>query len=1015
MSDTTSLSGNTYEDGVIENISDNTIENESINSDYSESDHAFINSININDEINDEELSEDEKNKNEDEYETNQTENHTPNAIIPNKEQQDIIDCIKEGNNVIVNAVAGSGKSTTILSAVKQLKNKRFLLITYNKDLVSELNHKLREDWWSDINYRKRIEIKTYHAYGSYYLDVCKDDIGIIKICNEQVPLKNTLLNINNELCKIDYIVIDEVQDMTMELFTFVRKLIIDINLQQGFRPYLVLIGDVYQSVYRFNGAESRFLEEPRLWEGLYDGFIFKTLKVSFRIPCNVAKYINEDVLGEKRIISHDQDESRPSCFQYIVNLFKDQEHSYGNPNIMAYKINKYINTHKPSSVQQIIDYSKKELKDERDNRSKEGKPIIITDKLSDNYLSMCSICFSLINRWIEIEGNNYEDIFILSPTIKTKEKQTNFSDNTKKKQNLKPINILQHFITDTLANKIKSRYPLYIPNSDNDIVSSEDVKGRIAITTFHQSKGRERKFVIILGYEQSYYYYFNKTGCEYECAPALYVALTRAKRELHLLSHFNTKQPYNFNEFKFLRKSCLLPSNYIHVIDEVSISKQSNKHPELTSDLKFKSLDIINKEIYEGIKLFNTKDDNLIVDDINLTILNKFDDINNELTEFIDGAKNINCRLMTKDEKLSYSKKKNEINYHYSVTDMIKFVRPSFMYEINKIISKIMTSKTKPIKLIEPETKIKYQSGQGPTLTDNISNYNSMCLTSIFEQTIIRKESTIITNLRNELLNKKDSIMLNDASKSTSERVYRLINKIIEDHDQYSSLINKERNKYENINSLFMASVLYDTISSFYTHKLHIVDDYYRFNHQTKHNYIRKETAKIACDNIRHNLFNKSIADDINDYESEKVIKSLFIIDNNSYILEGRLDLVDEDGIYELKCVKELTDEHQIQICLYAWLWMVNNPTDNRKFRLINIKDGTRIDIITGTNDKQRRTTFKYLNKIINLLLENKIKSDRSFIEPIETLVKKCNDETKSMLKSVINVHEVHCERVTW
>ena len=52
MSDTTSLSGNTYEDGVIENISDNTIENESINSDYSESDHAFINSININDEIN---------------------------------------------------------------------------------------------------------------------------------------------------------------------------------------------------------------------------------------------------------------------------------------------------------------------------------------------------------------------------------------------------------------------------------------------------------------------------------------------------------------------------------------------------------------------------------------------------------------------------------------------------------------------------------------------------------------------------------------------------------------------------------------------------------------------------------------------------------------------------------------------------------------------------------------------------------------------------------------------------
>ena len=85
----------------------------------------------------------------------------------------------------------------------------------------------------------------------------------------------------------------------------------------------------------------------------------------------------------------------------------------------------------------------------------------------------------------------------------------------------------------------------------------------------------------------------------------------------------------------------------------------------------------------------------------------------------------------------------------------------------------------------------------------------------------------------------------------------------------------------------------------------------------------------------------------------------------------------------------------------MYAWLWMINNPTDNRKFRLINIKDGTRIDIITGSNESDRKTTFKYLNKIVNLLLENKDKSDITTVEPIESLIKTCVSDTRSLLKA--------------
>jgi len=1021
MSETTSLSDNVCEDGIIENISDNTIEIESVSSDYSDSDNVFANAYNINKEGEIDEHNQFYDSEQNDDYFNNglidnksdsdnsigsQNSKKNINIIIPNKEQQDIINCMKEGNNIIVNAVAGSGKSTTILSAVKQLKDKRFILLTYNRDLASELNQKLKEEWWSEINRSERVEIKTYHSYGKYYLDICKNDLDIIKICKDKIPLKPSLINIKNKQHYIHYIVIDEVQDMTIDLFTFVRKFIIDIDSQQGFRPNLVLIGDVYQSVYSFNGAESRFLEEPRLWEELYDGFIFKTLKVSFRVPYNVAKYINEDVLGEQRIISYDQDSSKPSCFQYVVNMFKDQEHKRnGSYNPISSKINTFIKT-KPSNIKDIIDYSVKDynsiITKHRENKTNKNKPPIL-DILDSNFLSMCSICFTLINRWIEIEGNNYEDIFILSPTIRTKDQQTNLSDNTTKKSNLKPINILQHFITDTLAKLIRSRYPLYIPNSDNDIITSDDVKGRIAITTFHQSKGRERKFVIIIGYDQSYFTFYNRRDCLYECPPALYVALTRAKKELHLLSNY---KHCVFEELKFLRKSCLHPSNYINVIDELSINNIinnsinniSNNQSLLMSELKFKSSELINKEIYGGIKAFYAKDQSINTNNINITIINKFDDVNNELTEFIGNTKNISCRVMNENERDDINKKKIEIEKHYSVTDLNRFVRNTIMYKINNLTNKIMTKQTKTMKLIEVGTRINYQSIQGSTLTDNISNYNSMCLTSIFEQTIIKKESSIITYLRKELNDKKYSVMLSNTSKTTSEHVYSLLNKILEDHDSHLNLSYNQHEKLDNINSLFMAAVLYESMTSYYTHKLHIVHDHYKYN--SKHTYIGKETARLACKNIKENLFSKDVSENINEYESERIIKTLFIMDGKYYVIEGRIDLIDEDGVYELKCVSEITPEHKIQLCVYAWLWMINYPTDTRKFRLINIKDGSKLDIATGSTEPDRKTTFKYLNKIVNLLLENKDKSDINVIEPIDSLIKTCIAETRLLLK---------------
>jgi superfamily II DNA or RNA helicase len=57
-----------------------------------------------------------------------------------NIEQKEIINSIKNGYNIIVDAVAGCGKTTTSLAIAQECKDKFFLLLTY-KDYLDHINH----------------------------------------------------------------------------------------------------------------------------------------------------------------------------------------------------------------------------------------------------------------------------------------------------------------------------------------------------------------------------------------------------------------------------------------------------------------------------------------------------------------------------------------------------------------------------------------------------------------------------------------------------------------------------------------------------------------------------------------------------------------------------------------------------------------------------------------------------------------------------------------------------------
>ena len=123
----------------------------------------------------------------------------------PSEEQQTIINNIKNGYNVVVEAVAGSGKSTTILSLAKQFPEKEILQLTYNSSLRLDVREQVQN--LELLN----LQVHTFHSLAvKYYCKNAHTDTGIRNVLYEKKqPLSHT---------KLDILVIDENQD-TSELY----------------------------------------------------------------------------------------------------------------------------------------------------------------------------------------------------------------------------------------------------------------------------------------------------------------------------------------------------------------------------------------------------------------------------------------------------------------------------------------------------------------------------------------------------------------------------------------------------------------------------------------------------------------------------------------------------------------------------------------------------------------------------------------------------------------------------
>ena len=377
-------------------------------------------------------------------------------------EQRKVLDFIRSGKNVIVDACAGSGKSTTILSMAKNLNRRKFLQLTYNSLLRHEVKDKVKSLKLKNIN------VHTYHSLAvRFYLSSAYTDSGIRKILHSNLPPRD-------EISHFDVLVIDEAQDMTMLYFELIIKFLKDFkkNIQ------IVVMGDYKQGLYEFKGSDIRFLtKSAEIWRKFsqlkFKSFVHTTLKMSYRITDTVKSFVNKVMLDEDRM---------DSC--------------------------------------------------------KSGEPVFYikrTQRQTENII--VSIILDLLKN-----GAKPADIFILSGSVK--------GANSKIRK-----------IENALVN---SNIPCHIPMFEVDQMDERVINGKVGIATFHSVKGRQRKYVFIVGFDSNYFDFYGRNMPRNECPNTLYVACTRATERLFVFESddFNTDRPLDFLHYGHYD---LINSNFVN------------------------------------------------------------------------------------------------------------------------------------------------------------------------------------------------------------------------------------------------------------------------------------------------------------------------------------------------------------------------------------------------------------------------------------------------------------------
>lgn len=701
---------------------------------------------------------------------------YTTISMQPSHEQAVIIHHIQEKRNVMVDAVAGSGKSTTVLMTARSCPDFRVLQLTYNAPLRKEVQEKID----NQVPPLTNVVVHTFHSYAVHnYNPSAYTDTKLKRVIEEKAePL--------HSLSPVDLLILDEVQDMTPLYFQFVAKVLRDLST----RPLMMILGDTKQSLYEYKGADVRFLTEASIiWQpcrqiAFPDRFEACSLQTSFRITNQMADFVNKVMLGTTRLLA-----------------------------------------------------------------TKEGPPVhYIVGSEEDNQKRI----YGRILAILEDKGVQPDDIFILAPSIKNK--------NVRKLEN----------------QLVEKGVPCFVAREDEELLDERIIRGKIVFSSFHSSKGRQRPYVFVLGFDTSSLYKREPEECA-ECPNTLYVACTRASQQLFVLETIrrgNRQLPFltmGHHEIK--------AQPYIHFIGEPRTPEFYSRQDAATYE---------EKPFPAGS-----------VDPLTSTSCREFP---NPVPTVVDW-----------EEKVI---RPSELPTHHS-----NEVYEELSQIVEQCFDKIQDKADFPLHV---KTVIETENDRH----EDVSELNGIVVPLLFCRFLEELDPTrSYTSFRSLLFRLSQEIL----EKETYPSEYKYLKNRVR-YDMPPSCSSTE--------DYLLSANFYAAVKERLYGKVMQIKSYSWFPPEVRRETNQRMLATVGphLDHIEYNLVPKE-DEELHARINRRIHKLTDDQLPFRFRFAGRVDALTSSTLWEFKFVAELSLEHYLQVMVYAWIWKEVHPDKPKHIRLFNIR----------------------------------------------------------------------------
>tara|TARA_B110000967_G_scaffold184697_1_gene204350 strand:+ start:9032 stop:11170 length:2139 start_codon:yes stop_codon:yes gene_type:complete len=460
-------------------------------------------------------------------------------------------------------------------------------------------------------------------------------------------------------------------------------------------------------------------------------------------------------------------------------------------------------------------------------------------------------------------EGVKPNEIFVLGGSVKGE------NSNIRRLENMLVVNNI----------------PCHVPMLENENIDERVTNGKVVFTTFHSVKGRERKYVFVVGFDNNYFRFYGRTLNREICPNTLYVACTRGSKGLYLLEYDNRPGDRPLEFLQLNHRDMKQEEDYIH---------------------------------FRGMH-------------------------------------------QTYFQKIDESEQLHQVRI--TATDLIKFVSISVIQEVTTILDKIIIVENEPEETIEIPSIIQTSGGY----YEEVSDLNGIAITSMYYDYL---KDIWDDNDKSILLE-----LIEDKLEEIKGKKRDFLDKYIENLPE----------KVETIEDyLYMANVNLALQESLYF-KLNQIG-------REEYGWLSEEVLLKCRERLRDVISGDSqnkqpiIEEDIMhmswEEEHTKIDELLKEDFSEIFRFTGRVDLITETTLWELKCTSEISTDHILQLIIYAWLYQMrpgyDEESDKKIFKLFNIKTGELIRL---------DATIEELNTIIILLLKNRyqkniIKTDEEFIQ---------------------------------